>query len=226
MKKYNVNKDFFKTWSNTMAYILGYIYADGNIDKSKYRMRISSIDIQILEDINAIIENTCPIKEEHNKLGKWWTLKVDNQEMYKDLVVLGITPNKSLNCKLQYVPKEYVKDFVRGFFDRDGCVYAKWSKESSIPTLSIDIATGSEVFKNGLVELLSICTDSTHKFSVQYRKNSNVILIRGNSVVSERFYQNMYYKNCICLKRKKDKFEEILSARAKRKIKVSKAHIV
>ena len=32
-KKYN--KDFFKTWSSDMAYILGFMYADGNIIKTK-----------------------------------------------------------------------------------------------------------------------------------------------------------------------------------------------
>ena len=29
------NKDFFKTWSSDMAYILGFLYADGNIVKTK-----------------------------------------------------------------------------------------------------------------------------------------------------------------------------------------------
>lgn len=42
-KIYDLNENFFETWSFDMAYILGYIYADGNMSKDKYRLRISSI---------------------------------------------------------------------------------------------------------------------------------------------------------------------------------------
>lgn len=33
-RKYDINEDFFKTWSNNMAYILGFFIADGVIAKN------------------------------------------------------------------------------------------------------------------------------------------------------------------------------------------------
>ena len=33
MKRYEINTDFFKNWSQDTAYVLGYIYADGNLAK-------------------------------------------------------------------------------------------------------------------------------------------------------------------------------------------------
>lgn len=32
-RKYDITEDYFKTWSNNMAYILGFIAADGVIQK-------------------------------------------------------------------------------------------------------------------------------------------------------------------------------------------------
>ena len=47
-KKYKVNENFFKVWTQEMAYTLGYFYADGSMEDSpkirgKY-IRISSAE--------------------------------------------------------------------------------------------------------------------------------------------------------------------------------------
>jgi len=31
LRKYNINQDYFKTWSNNMSYILGFWFANGYI---------------------------------------------------------------------------------------------------------------------------------------------------------------------------------------------------
>ena len=47
--KYRVNENFFEKWSPLMAYVLGYIYADGNLDDSPYMrgkyIKITSTDL-------------------------------------------------------------------------------------------------------------------------------------------------------------------------------------
>lgn len=222
-KKYSVNSQFFLNWSSDMAYILGFIYADGNLSKDKYRVRISSIDVEILQEISDVIESDRPIVKEQNTLGSWYTMIIDNREIYQTLESIGLTPNKSLNCEVPVVPIEFKFDFIRGYFDGDGCVYAKTHKDSTIPTLSIDIATGSNKFKDGLIELMSDVFDEKHGCSVQVRKNGLNIL-RMNTTVSERLYCKMYSKPCLHLKRKKEKFDEILKAREKRKKRRSDSH--
>ena len=42
--------------------------------------------------------------------------------IYRDLIELGGSENKSLTIKFPKVPKEYLSDFIRGYFDGDGCV--------------------------------------------------------------------------------------------------------
>ena len=40
-RKYDINENYFKTWSNNMAYILGFIAADGVIQKENQCVSIS-----------------------------------------------------------------------------------------------------------------------------------------------------------------------------------------
>lgn len=211
-KKYNVDENFFKVWSSEMSYILGLIYTDGNLDRNKFRMRISSIDIQILNEINAILKSNRPIRLEKNVNGEWFTLYIDNREIYKELIKLGVSPNKTKICKIPTIPPQFLGDFLRGVIDGDGCVYEKTIKNSKLPILSIDIATASNDFKNGLLQIMSKYTDDKKKVSVQTRKNGLHIL-RTNNAVSTRIYEDIYYDNCLCLKRKKEKFETILNKR-------------
>src|ERR1700694_5939236 len=42
--KYTINSDFFVEWSQDLAYVLGYIIGDGNINKSLTTLTIVSID--------------------------------------------------------------------------------------------------------------------------------------------------------------------------------------
>lgn len=114
-----INKDFFKTWSNDMAYVLGYWFADGNIDHGdKYRFRISSNDLEILEKIRGVMDSTHKIG--HRKNSKEHGFGVTCREIYEDVVNLGGTERKSLIAKFPNVPDKYVRHFIRGYFDGDG----------------------------------------------------------------------------------------------------------
>jgi hypothetical protein len=51
--KYKANEDFFKVWNPTMAYVLGFIYADGCIyisERGSY-LSVTSIDKDIIINI-------------------------------------------------------------------------------------------------------------------------------------------------------------------------------
>lgn len=218
-KKYDINERYFDTWTPNMAYVLGYITADGNISKDKYRLRISSIDKDILEQINKELFSNRPIRKEHNSNGEWYTLCVDNIHIYESLIKLGITPDKSKTVQISYIPSEYKFDFMRGYFDGDGCVYEVNRKDSHIPTLCTDIATASPMMAEQLFDIIKCTTNKGHTFVKQIRKKDGLIILKGSSIVSQRLYNKMYYQGCICLKRKKDKFDAILLKRKSNRVK-------
>ena len=61
-----ITEDYFKTWSNNMAYILGFIAADGVIQKENQCVSISQKESYILEDIKRTKTNQ-PLYQNKNR---------------------------------------------------------------------------------------------------------------------------------------------------------------
>ncbi len=126
-----INSHFFKAWDPEMAYILGFIAADGSISKRKdrkdsYLFNITNKDKRHLENIKNIL---LPSKKIGSKRSGYtgrkdnYYLQTTNREICKDLINLGIIPRKTYSFQLPNIPKKYFSDFARGFFDGDGTVY-------------------------------------------------------------------------------------------------------
>lgn len=209
-KLYTVNEKFFSDWSPEMAYVLGFIYADGNMSRDAYKIRIDSKDIQILEDIRVAMDSTHPVSKQKNKNGYWYELMVSNKALYGDLRKLGVFPNKSLTMRLPEIPSEYMKDFIRGYFDGDGCIYEVKRKRPT-PGLEIDFATGSKDFA---IKIINVLNENVHVSIRLTNPRKNYYRIRGWNQASEAIFTYMYSENTtLYLKRKYDKFLDIMSKR-------------
>jgi len=127
------NENFFKEWSEEMSYILGYWFADGCIGKynNSYRFSIGSNDLDIINKIQKCMESTHKIiktKQKDsiindrlvhtNKIHN--TLSITSKIIYNDIINLGGNERKSLTAKFPYIPKKYIRHFIRGYFDGDG----------------------------------------------------------------------------------------------------------
>ena len=120
-RKYRVNEDYFKTWSNNMAYILGFFAADGMVAQDSQLISFSQKEKYILEDIRREMDSDHPIY--HNNQTKVYMLNVNSKVMKSDMINLHmITHNKSQNIGFPNVPDKYLSHFVRGYFDGDGSV--------------------------------------------------------------------------------------------------------
>lgn len=130
---------FEKIDSRNKAYWLGFLYADGCIvenikanKKSKsytVELGLASIDEYHIERFKISLSTNAEIKRRFIK-GKYESSRICicNKKIAQDLINLGCTPRKSLTLKFpncEIVPNEYIKDFIRGYFDGDGCVYVK-----------------------------------------------------------------------------------------------------
>lgn len=123
------NADYFDSIDcEEKAYWLGFIYADGNVDKIKRSMFISlsALDQEHLQKLGDIFEKNV-FQIESTKDGKKLSgamLKVNNTYLCDRLIKLGIYPQKtSLDIAdvFDYIPTHLMKHFIRGFFDGDGC---------------------------------------------------------------------------------------------------------
>ena len=160
------NKDFFKEWSPEMAYVLGFFTADGNMLQHKNGgcyIEFYSTDKEIIETIKSTLKSNHKISlrdrsELNSKWKKAYRLQIGSKVMFNDLLKLGLVPKKSLILKMPKIPSEFLKHFVRGYFDGDGCAHlAKhWAKDRNKKrwVFNIRFASGSPDFLKGLWENL------------------------------------------------------------------------
>ena len=214
-----LNHDFFKKWSPEMAYVLGFFAADGSMIKNNrgaHFIEFTIIDRIVLEVIRSTIGSTHKIKTRERNKGVWKTqyrLQIGSKEWFKDLLQLGLTPNKSNTIKFPDVPKRYLGDFVRGYFDGDGCVYFRqhWSKEKGkkIWVFTTLFTSGSRIFLEDLHAILL-------KFGVKgghiSKKNRGYDLVfsRHDSLA---LYRLMYHTGKVTnmfLPRKRKKLEKAI----------------
>jgi hypothetical protein len=175
--KYDVNENFFKKWTPEMAYVLGYLYADGSLEDASYLrgkyLRVSSIEKESIIRIKELLasKHTVVKKPPTSKNGKvGYLLRIGSHILYADLVKLGLYPNKSLTIKFPNIPKNYMASFIRGYFDGDGCVMIQKTKgkrqDVIIKKLSTVFTSGSRDFLDKLAKELQkiIGTDQTNVY--------------------------------------------------------------
>ncbi len=221
--KYFVNEKFFSSWGKNMAYVLGYIYADGNLEYSpKIRgryLRISSTDKNTIIKIKKWLssKHTIVKSKSHWKNGKdQYLLRIGNSNLYESLMKLGLYPKKSLTIELPKIPKKYIMDFVRGYFDGDGCVYPYIveGKNNKIYArkLSTIFTSGSKKF---LLQLSILLNKEFGLNLIKISNNSRSYQLRYSTNDSIKYYK-LLYKNCKkgdYLERKYKKFEKFISIR-------------
>lgn len=112
-----------------MAYVLGYIYADGSLDDSPYMrgkyIQIASIDEDSVQRIKNWLSSEHKItkKKSHFTGSKFcFMLRIGSHKIYNDLFKFGLYPNKSLTINFPKIPQKYLGHFIRGYFDGDGCI--------------------------------------------------------------------------------------------------------
>lgn len=118
-RKYHINQDFFKTWSRDMAYILGLWFADGCIYSGKmFDITLHTKDKYILKKVAEKLEYEGKLYDYVDRQAA--RLNFSCVVIYNDIVALGGTERKSLTVQFPEVPKEFLPDFIRGYFDGDG----------------------------------------------------------------------------------------------------------
>jgi len=202
-----------------MAYVLGFIYADGNIIFTKRGTWFWSLQIndkEILEEIKKVInsEHIISKKKKYNNRKQSYRLQVGSKEMCEDLMHLGLTERKSKTILLPEIPKKYFPDFLRGYFDGDGGVWVGFKNKQRIHkiyAISTAFTSGSREFLVVLKEILfkygvlgGSLVQKERGFDLKYSIKDSLIL-----------YKIMYNDKCsLFLKRKKERFESFIKMRS------------
>jgi intein/homing endonuclease len=229
--RYDFNTEFFQKWSEKMAYILGFLYADGNITDSENSSRtryiqFASKDKEILEKIKKTLGSDHPIRTRNPQKELFpnrkyyissgtFYFRIGNKKSVSQLEKLGVLTRKSKILKFPKIPSLYLSHFIRGYFDGDGTVYPEKKKNSegevTIKRIRTIFSSGSKAFLKSLSEVLT-------KF-LKIRKAKVYKGVRSFQIAyslkeSIKIFKFMYRNTQgLFLKRKLDRFKEFFEIR-------------
>lgn len=128
-RQYLIDENYFNIINTqNKAYSLGFIFADGSVNKngSGFAISIQERDKELLDKLNHEFGGDRKLSFiEYNKKNHNWQnqycLAITNQKMNQDLIKHGAVPNKSLSLEFPNdISNDLIRHFVRGYFDGDG----------------------------------------------------------------------------------------------------------
>jgi hypothetical protein len=158
--KHAVNENYFNKLTTDSAYLLGYIFADGNIHYSpstrgKY-VKVTSTDKELVVMARRLLKSKHSIREEaqtepQRKLR--YVLRIGSAMLFDSLVKQGVTERKSLTMKFPKLRDDLLPSFIRGYFDGDGSIMLERGKGSKGQVIHKRLRV---VFTSGSLKFLSV----------------------------------------------------------------------
>lgn len=192
-RKHFFNEDVFKSIDSAeKAYWLGFITADGyvNEDRGVLSIKLNAKDRTHLEKfIKCINGDENMIKTEyHNITGNELSNAVINSRtIVDDLVKLNIRQCKSSKEQVAPIPKEYIRDYIRGLWDGDGHIGEK----------ELDLISSVEVLDFVQAYLIEECNITKNR--IIDHCNTHRFYVCKNRV---NVLKHLYYNDCVALDRK------------------------
>jgi len=206
--KYKHNTSYFKEIdTQEKAYLLGLLYADGNIFNNTLSITLQEQDKPIIERFKKALKYTgpvLPIKKSGNRKQQW-KLSVTSPDLVKDLLDHGMFPNKGFFLKFPIsMPYKLASHFIRGYFDGDGCIYTNPKNHDYL----FSVVSTKEVlkyFRDIFIHELGL--SRTQLYNPPKAKNKNLYILTYQGKNNVRLIRGFLYKRAnIFLQRKKDKF--------------------
>ena len=163
-RKYHININYFdEIDTQNKAYVLGFLYADGNVSFNKNNICLSlhKQDKHILEQISEDMEYDRPLEfrnmsKYNDKTGKntqdQYCLKIHCLHMRQSLEKWGVVPRKTHILTFpDFLREDLYRHFIRGVMDGDGCIHKRSDKYDGWSNVDI---CGNKEFCEGLKEYI------------------------------------------------------------------------
>ena len=179
--------------SSSKAYLLGFLYADGCINKNNVvSFTIHEDDKEILEmyvsELHATNEITRIKGKPHVRIS------FCSKHMCNTLINMGCGHNKTNSLSFPNIPEQYKYDFIRGFMDGDGCICL--TKRGNYKYISLSF-TGTLEMLAKLKTIFDINNEITfyrNAYSLHISKTEDVLTILNNIYNNAELYMTRKFK--------------------------------
>lgn len=197
------NHSFFNVIdSEIKAYLLGFIFGDGNVCKKQNSISVgvSKSDFYITELMQKHLNSKIKIHttDTHS------IYSVTSEILKRDLKDKGVIPNKTYEgmC-IRNVPEEFYPHLIRGFFDADGCVYKSGKTRRIVEFTCSSLEFLEEIkryfTKNNIISIITLDKKKENRIQIYRLK-----IFRASE--SEKLFNLMYCNSSYYLERKYVKF--------------------
>lgn len=127
LRRYSLDLTFFKSINTeSKAYWLGFVTADGGIVNSRLTVNLARRDRVHLEKLRQSLKTDQPIKDRDSfrkgKNSPASYLAISSKPLVDDLAFYGVVPRKSTREKYYQCSGDLSRHYLRGLFDGDGCL--------------------------------------------------------------------------------------------------------
>lgn len=215
-KIYQVNDSFLDVITKKNAWTLGWILADGWIDKkNSFGIKVSEKDRDVLEKIRDILSYSGPILESSttlkktNKTYKSCILKINSKQIRNQLIAFDITNNKTLKEIYPSILREYSEDinrnFIKGVFEGDGSIILSKTKK-----VTFQIVGTLELLSSIQEYLIKFVNVNKTKIAKNGNSKNNHYALRYHGKIQGQKIFDWIYKDSEChLNRKYNKYLEM-----------------
>ena len=221
---YQDNNYFNLIDTSEKAYWLGFITADGYVvNNEQHRNHELGIEIGI-KDINHLKKFASAIKTDqevgirkktpfinkgYDKEYNMCFLRLYSKSLVESLEKYNIVQNKTYDLVFPSINDKYVWDYIRGYFDGDGCVFNKNVYSTSGNVHSYYCVSFVCKCDNYLRSLSSILDSYGIDSSLTKDRSYFVLFIRKQDSVT-RFFDLLYSRDdCVKLERKYNRYKNI-----------------
>ena len=205
LDRISFNESFFEEWNEPMAYVLGVIYTDGNLDPGCLidptrpttvkigRLSVAQKEPELLEKVLSIMECNAKLYYANERIyenttaGCIYYFSINSDRIYHQLTKLGLTPNKSNSMEFPEMPELCKRHFIRGCWDGDGSVFYSGRK------VNASFVCGSRKFIEEMEKVLQGNGLSKRKIEIDKRsKNASYKIRYIDSDDCKQLFRYMY----------------------------------
>ncbi len=205
-------------WSPKLAYAIGLITTDGSLSKDGRHITFTSSDLSLLKTFRNCLNLKNKIRKSPPGSFSWkpiYRIQFGNVQLYRWLIKIGLSPNKTYNLDSIDIPEEYFRDFLRGWLDGDGSIFtytdyyhAKKNPKYVYQRLYAKFSSASIKHLRWLQKTISKLTKVKGALAINppsFNRKSRVSMgeLKFSKKESIKLLNWIYYKpNLPCLKRK------------------------